>query len=146
MKQVSGRPEIAPFPSPVIWIEDFNLVGTVFPVDGMLPTLIPCTDVDHMVKVFSATFPDVLSGSLTIDDLRIEPVAFGRFSRAVLRYYIDGHQPDKNLPTSQLIYGKVDSGGTGGLTVPIIAALRENLRDPRQPLLFPHPTLPWLLP
>ena len=60
----------------------------------MLPTLIRCTDRDQMIKVFSATLPDVLSGSLIIDDLRIEPVAFGRFSRTVLRYYIEGHQPD----------------------------------------------------
>ena len=40
---------------------------------------------------------------------------------------------------SQLIYGKIDSSGTGGLTVPVIAALRENLRDPKSPYYFRIP-------
>jgi len=139
-KQVAGRAEIAPFSSPIIKLDELNLAASVYPVDGLLPTLIRCTDRDEMIKVFSATLPEVLSGGLVIDTLRIEPVAFGRFSRTVLRYYIDGHQPDNNLALSLLIYGKVDSGGTGGLTVPVIAALRENLRDPKSPYYFriPH--------
>lgn len=138
-KQMRRRSEIPPFFPPIFQIENLKLAASVFPVDGQLPTLIACTDQEQMTKVFSATLPDVLSGGLAIEKVHIEPVTFGRFSRTVLRYTIEGHPPEQDMALSQIIYGKVDAGGTGGLSVPVIAALREMLRDPSSPYYFRVP-------
>src|SRR5207249_2612010 len=60
--------------------------------------------------------------------------------RCVLRYSIEGIQTETQTPQNITVYGKVDADGLGGLTVPVISALREILHEPAVPYRFrvPH--------
>jgi hypothetical protein len=92
-----------------------------------------------MSKIFNETLPDVLSGQMVISDIRYELVHYGRYQRCVLRYSVEGHQTDTGASQNLVIYGKIDAGGSGGLTVPVLAALRERVHDPTKPDYFNIP-------
>ncbi len=135
-----GREEIAPFAQPVALIRPLNMVVHVFPIDGQLPTLIGATDRERVVEILRETLPDALMGDFEVEDCRIEPGHYGRMHRCVFRYYVHGRRAGSDEPETQLVYGKVADDGSGALTGPVIAALRERVLDSSSPYHFniPH--------
>ncbi|HET7080854.1 MAG TPA: ATP-binding cassette domain-containing protein, partial [Chloroflexia bacterium] len=135
-----GREEIAPFAQPVALIRPLNMVVYVFPIDGQLPTLIGATDRERVVEILRETLPDALMGDFEVEDCRIEPGHYGRMHRCVFRYYVHGRRAGSDEPETQLVYGKVADDGSGALTGPVIAALRERVLDSSSPYHFniPH--------
>jgi len=121
-----GRPEIAPFATPVAMIEPLNMVVHVFPIDGELPTLIGATDRQRMIEVLAETLPEALTGQLTIQDLRMVPVNYARRYRCVLRYEIAALGPG-NKAQRRDIYGKIATDSQGAMIAAVIAALRERV-------------------
>ena len=121
-----GRPEIAPFATPVAMIEPLDMVVYVFPIDGELPTLIGATDRQRMIEVFAETLPEALAGQLTIKDLRMVPVNYARRYRCVLRYEITALAPGNKLQRRD-VYGKIAIDSQGAMIAPVIAALRERV-------------------
>ena len=125
-----GREEIAPFATPVAMIEPLNMVVSVFPIDGELPSLVGATDRQRMIDIFGETLPEALTGQLAIQDLRMVPVNYARRSRCVLRYEIEAQGPGRKLIHRE-VYGKVATDNQGAMIAPVIAALREwQMRSP----------------
>jgi len=106
----------------------------------LIPTLIDATDPNKIASIVADTLPDALSGEFLIKDVRLLPAHYGRYKRCVLRYSVDGVQTETQTPQNITVYGKVDADGLGGLTVPVISALREKLLEPGMPYRFriPH--------
>ena len=130
VRSVQNRPEIRLFSKPAALIEPLIMVVSVFPLDGLLPTLINSTDPKKMLSIFNETLPEALSGELTLQIVNLELAHYGRYQRCVLRYRIDSELTDSRKPQDKVVYGKVDADGQGGLTVSVIGALREKLREP----------------
>jgi ABC-type multidrug transport system fused ATPase/permease subunit len=138
-EQARNRPDLAKYKTPAFLLKDLQMVGSVFPIDATLPGLIEITDEDRMRKIFNETLPEVLSGQMLIGDIHYELVHYGRYERCVIRYTLEGRRTDTGAPQNLTIYGKVDAGGSGGLTVPVLAALREKVHDQNQPEYFDIP-------
>jgi ABC-type multidrug transport system fused ATPase/permease subunit/thiamine kinase-like enzyme len=136
---MDDRPEIKPFARPVAIVERLNMTLSAFPIDGLIPTLVDATDPDKIAGILAETLPDALSGEFLIKDVHLLPAHYGRYKRCVLRYSIDGVQTETQTPQNVTVYGKVDSDGLGGLTVSVISALREKLRDHGMPYQFRIP-------
>ena len=138
--RMNNRPEIKPFARPVAIVEHLNMTLSVFPIDGLIPTLVDATDPNKIASILAETLPEALSGEFSIKDVRLLLAHYGRYKRCVLRYSVDGLQTETQTPQNVTVYGKVDADGLGGLTVPIISALREKLHEPDLPYRFriPH--------
>jgi hypothetical protein len=128
--RMEGRPEIKPFARPVAMIEDLKMTLSVFPIDGMIPTLVDTTDPITIAEILSKTLPETLSGEFIIENVQLLPAHYGRYKRCVLRYSVDGKQTATQTPQSVTVYGKIDADGLGSQIGPIIAALREALQEP----------------
>lgn len=137
--RMDGRAEIKPFATPVAFVEHLNMTLSAFPIDGMIPTLVDATDPNKIASILAETLPGALSGEFLIKDVRLLLAHYGRYKRCVLRYSIDGTQTETQTPQNVTVYGKVDADGLGGLTVSIISALREKLREPEMPYRFRIP-------
>ena len=72
--------------------------------------------------------------------MHLDLAHYGRFERCVLRYSIEGTQVATQTPRTITVYGKVDAEGLGSLTISILDALRERLKEPEVPYRFriPH--------
>jgi hypothetical protein len=138
--KVNGRPEMQPFARPVASIEDPDMTLSVFPVDGLIPTLVDATDPIRIGSILAEALPEAVSGKFAIQGVQLLPAHYGRFERCVLRYSVDGRQTGTHTPRNVTVYGKVAADGSGGLTLPVIAALREKLRESDLPYQFriPH--------
>jgi hypothetical protein len=112
---------------------------SVFPIDGLIPTLVEATDPNQIANLLAEALPEASSGEFLIRDVRLLLAHYGRYKRCVLRYSIDGIQTKTQTSQNITVYGKVDADGLGGLTVDIISALREKLLDPELPYLVPYP-------
>jgi ABC-type multidrug transport system fused ATPase/permease subunit/thiamine kinase-like enzyme len=121
------RPEIAPLTAPVAMIEPLNMVVHAFPIDGELPTLVGATDRQRVTEILTETLPEVQTGQLTIQDIRIIPVNYARRYRCVMRYEIECLAPDNQLQHRE-VYGKVATDTQGALIAPVIAALRKRVQ------------------
>ena len=138
--RMNDRPEIKPFTSPVAIVEPLHMALSVFPIDGMIPTLVEATDPDKIASILAKTLPEVLSGEFLIQDVHLDLAHYGRFERCVLRYSIDGTDVATQAPRTMTVYGKVDAEGLGSLTISILDALRERLKEPEVQYRFriPH--------
>ncbi len=128
--RMNDRPEIQPFARPVTIIEHLNMVLSAFPIDGLIPILVDATDPNKIANLLAKTLPEALSGEFLIKDVRLLPAHYGRYKRCVLRYSVEGMQTETQTPRTVTVYGKVDADGLGDLTVEIISALKEKLREP----------------
>jgi aminoglycoside phosphotransferase (APT) family kinase protein len=128
--RMDGRPEIQPFTRPVAILEHLNMSLSVYPIDGLIPTLVDATDPGKVSSLLTETLPEVLSGSFSMQEVHQDLAHYGRYKRCVLRYSIDGIQTETQTPQQVTVYGKVDADGLGGVTVDIISALRERLSEP----------------
>jgi phosphotransferase family enzyme len=128
--RMEGRPEIKPFVRPVATLEHLKMSLAVYPIDGMIPTLVDATEPNKIAGLLSETLPEALSGKFSIQDVRLLLAHYGRYKRCVLRYSVEGMLTEIQTPHEVTVYGKVDADGLGGLTVAIISALREKLREP----------------
>ena len=137
--RMEGRPEIKPFARPVAAIEHLNMTLSVYPIDGLIPTLVDATDPNKIASLLAETLPEALSGTFSIQDVQQFLAHYGRYKRCVLRYTIDGVQTETGTPQQVTVYGKLDADGLGGATVDIISALRERLNDPELPYRFRVP-------
>lgn len=139
-EKMDDRPEIEPFAHPVAIIEPLKMTLSAFPIDGLIPTLVEATDPRKIASLLAETLPEALSGQFLIQEVRLLPAHYGRYKRCVLRYSVDGIQAETQTSKNVTVYGKVDADGQGGLTVPVISALREYLHEPRVPYRFrvPH--------
>jgi hypothetical protein len=138
--RMDGRPEIKPFARPVAIIEHLKMTLSAFPIDGLIPTLVDATSPQKIASILAETLPEALSGEFLIKEVRLLPAHYGRYKRCVLRYSVEGVQNETQIPQHVTVYGKVDADGLGGLTVPVISALREYLHEPDVPYRFrvPH--------
>ena len=128
--KMSGRPEVKPFARSVAMIEPLKMSLAAFPIDGLIPTLVDATNPQKIASILAETLPEALSGEFMIQRVHLLPAHYGRYKRCVLRYSIDGIHPETQTPQNVTVYGKVDADGLGGLTVPVISALREKLHEP----------------
>jgi len=128
--RMENRPEIKPFVRPVAIIEHLKMSLAVYPIDGMMPTLVDATDPNKIASLLAEALPEGLSGKFSIQDIRLLLAHYGRYKRCVLRYSVEGILTETQIPHEVTVYGKVDADGLGGLTVAIISALRERLREP----------------
>jgi hypothetical protein len=138
--RMNDRSEIKPFTNPVAIVEHLNMALSVFPIDGMIPTLVEATDPDKIASILAKTLPEALSGEFLIKDVHLDLAHYGRYERCVLRYSIEGMQIPTQAPRTMTVYGKVDAEGLGSLTISILEALRERLKEPEVPYRFriPH--------
>ena len=134
------RLEIKPFANPVAIVEHLKMAVSVFPIDGMIPTLVEATDPHKIAGLLAETLPEAVSGEFLVKDVRLDLAHYGRFARCVLRYSVEGIQVASQTPHTITVYGKVDADGSGDVTVSIISALRERLDEPHVPYRFriPH--------
>ena len=137
--RMEGRLEIKPFASPIAIIEHLNMTISVYPIDGLIPTLVDATNTHKIASLFSETIPEAVSGAFSIQEVHQFLAQYGRYKRCVLRYDIDGIQPETQTTQHIMVYGKVDADGLGGVTVDIISALRERLSEPDLPYRFRVP-------
>ncbi|MEO5886935.1 MAG: phosphotransferase, partial [Anaerolineales bacterium] len=128
--RMEGRPEIKPFARPVAMVEHLNMTLSVYPIDGLIPTLVDVTDPSKMARLLSETLPEVLSGTFSMQEVQQFLAHYGRYKRCVIRYSIDGVQTGTQTPQQVTVYGKVDADGLGGATVDIISALIERSSEP----------------
>ncbi|RPI27617.1 MAG: ABC transporter ATP-binding protein, partial [Chloroflexota bacterium] len=117
--KVRGRPEVEPFVTTSAVLEDLNMTISVYPIDGLLPTLLDATDRERMKNLFSETLPEVLSGSFELENVKPEVVHYGRYRRCVLRYVLEGKEPESGEPMHLTLFGKVDSDSYGALSIPV---------------------------
>jgi hypothetical protein len=136
---MEGRPEIKPFARPVAAVEQLNMTVSVYPIDGLIPTLVDATDPRKVKSLLAETLPEALSGTFSIQEVHQFLAHYGRYKRCVLRYTIDGVQTETQTPLQVTVYGKVDADGQGGVTEDIISALRERLNEPDLPYRFRVP-------
>jgi phosphotransferase family enzyme len=138
--RMKGRPEIKQFANPVAMIEHLKMAISVFPIDGLIPTLVEATDPDLIASMLAATLPQAVSGEFLIQNVRLDLAHYGRYERCVLRYSIDGIQVATQTPHNITVYGKVGTDVLGDLTISILSALRERLNGPEVPYRFriPH--------
>ncbi len=120
-----GRPEIAPFASPLAMIEPLAMVVHVFPIDGDLPTLVGATDRQRMAAVLEETLPADGTDQGGVQNLAIVPVNYARRDRCVLRYEFEQRTADGRSVRRE-VYGKVASGNQGAATATVVAQLRER--------------------
>ena len=137
--RMEGRPEIKPFASPIAIVEHLHMTLSVYPIDGLIPTLVDTTDPSKVGSLLAETLPEALSGAFSIQEVHQFLAHYGRYKRCVLRYSIDGVQTETQKPQQVTVYGKVDADGLGGATVDIISALRERLNEPQLPYRFRVP-------
>jgi hypothetical protein len=137
--RMDGRPEIQPFVNPVAMIERLKMSISAYPIDGLIPTLVDATNPEKVAGLFAETLPEMVSGSFSIQQVQQFLAHYGRYKRCVLRYTIDGMQMEAQTPQQVTVYGKVDADGLGGVTIDIISALRERLREPELPYRFRVP-------
>jgi len=128
--RMDGRPEIMPFARPVAIVGHLNMSLSVYPIDGLIPTLVDATDPGKVASLLAETLTEVLSGTFSMQKVQQFLAHYGRYKRCVLRYSIDGVQTETQTPQQVTVYGKVDADGLGGVTVDIISALRERLSEP----------------
>ena len=134
--RMDGRPEIKPFAKPVANVEHLNMTLSVYPIDGLIPTLVDATNPSTMASLLAETLPVTLSGTFSIQEVQQFLAHYGRYKRCVLRYTIDGIQMETQTSQQVTVYGKVDADGLGGVTMDIISALRERLSEPELPYRF----------
>lgn len=137
--RMSGRPDIKPFAHPVAIVEPLHMALSVFPIDGLIPTLVDATDPNKIASILAETLPDVLSGEFSIKEVQLLLAHYGRYERCVLRYSIDGMQNATQTPHTITVYGKVGADGLGSWTVTLLSALRERLHEPGVPYRFRIP-------
>lgn len=136
---MTDRPEVLPFANPVAIIPHLKMAVSVFPIDGLIPTLVDATDTRKIARLLAETLPEAVSGEFQIEDVHLDLAHYGRYERCVLRYSIDGMQTSTRAPQNITVYGKVDVEGAGSLNVSIISALRERLGEPDVPYRFRIP-------
>ena len=137
--RMGDRPEISLFANPVAIVEHLKMALSVFPIDGLIPTLAEATDPHKIATILAEMLPEALAGEFLIKDVRLDLAHYGRYERCVLRYSIDGVQVATQTPHHTTVYGKVDAEGLGDATVSIISALRERLQEPAVPYRFRIP-------
>ena len=137
--RMEGRAEIEPFVKPVAIVEDLNMTISVYPIDGLIPTLVDATDPAEVASLLAETLPEASSGAFSIREVQQFLAHYGRYKRCVLRYDIDGMHTETGTPQQVTVYGKLDADGLGGATVDIISALRERLNEPELPYRFRIP-------
>ena len=137
--RMKGRPETKAFFSPVAMIEPLNMTLSIYPIDGLIPTLVDATDPAKMADLFAQTLPEAVAGTFAVQNVQQSLAHYGRYKRCVLRYDMDGLQTETQAPQQLTVYGKVDADGQGGVTVEIISALRKRLSEPELPYRFRVP-------
>jgi hypothetical protein len=137
--RMEGRPETEPFVRSVTLIEDLKITLSVFPIDGLIPTLVETTDPHKIASILAEVLPEASSGKFLIQDVHLLPAHYGRFARCVLRYSVDGLQTETQTPQNLTVYGKIDPDGSGEQNVAIVSALAEYLGKSEVPYRFRIP-------
>ena len=137
--RMKDRPEIKQFAHSIAIVEHLHMALSVFPIDGLIPTLVEATDPYKIASILTEILPEALSGEFSIKDVQLLLAHYGRYERCVLRYSIGGTLTATQTPRNITVYGKVDAEGLGGLTVSILSALRARLQEPELPYHFRIP-------
>jgi len=114
--QMQGRPEIEPFANPVAFLDDLNMVLSVFPIDGELPALIASTDQQQMRSFLHSALTNAVGNNPTdtvaIDACAIEAGHYGRQHRCVLRYEVKGRRLNSTAIDTGLDDDGTNTAGT----------------------------------
>ncbi|HJR79783.1 MAG TPA: phosphotransferase [Anaerolineales bacterium] len=137
--RMDGRLDIKPFAKPVATVEHLNMTLSVYPIDGLIPTLVDATNPSKVAGLLAKTLPEALSGAFSIQEVHQFLAHYGRYKRCVLRYAIDGVHTETQTPQQVTVYGKLDADGLGATTVGIISALHERLSESELPYRFKIP-------
>lgn len=137
--RMGARPDLQSFARPVALVKRLKMTLSVFPIDGMIPTLVDATDPHQITGILAETLPEAVSGEFLIKDVYLDLAHYGRYERCVLRYSIDGVQAATQTPRQIAVYGKVDADGSGNVAVSIMSALRSRLQEADVPYRFRIP-------
>lgn len=138
-RQVRDRPELNPFIRLVSLVKPLQMVVSVFPIDGALPTLVGATDPKLMLEIFNQTLPISRSKNLVITGFDMELAHYGRHERCVIRYTVNAEHEVQHTHSHLPIYGKINSENTGRITDELIQSLQEKLRSQALPFSFQIP-------
>src|SRR5439155_1469435 len=83
-RTMRGRPEVAPFATPVAVLEPLAMTVSLFPIDGELPTLVDVTDPAAMLDILCSTLPDARAGRFTPTRCHVDLGHYGRQHGCVL--------------------------------------------------------------
>jgi len=128
-----GRPEVAPFATPVAMLEPLSMTVSLFPIDGELPTLVGVTDPAAMLDILCNTLPDARAGRFTPTRCHVELGHYGRQHRCVLRYTVHGTRRAGEEAAPITVYGKVAADHRGALTAAVVPELRERILRGQDP-------------
>ena len=138
-RTMRGRPEVAPFATPVAVLEPLAMTVSLFPIDGELPTLVDVTDPAAMLDILCSTLPDARAGRFTPTRCHVDLGHYGRQHRCVLRYTIHGTRRAGEEAGPITVYGKVAADHRGALTAAVVPELRERvLRGEDSPFTVPR--------
>ena len=124
---MDGRPEVAPFATPVAVLEPLAMAVSLFPIDGELPTLVGATDPTAMLEILGDALPDARGGSFTPTGCHVDRGHYGREHRCVLRYIVHGRGPAGEEAAPVTVYGKVAADRRGAVTAAAVPQLRARL-------------------
>ena len=113
--RAAGRPELAPFSTPIAWISSLNMAVSVFPIDGDLPALIATTDPRRMLEVLRDKMPD-------IRECHVEIAQYRRRHRCVLRYRVERDSEEEAIR----VFGKVTGAACDLTPLSAIESLRAR--------------------
>jgi Phosphotransferase enzyme family len=130
VETMRGRPETACFTQPAATVSPLNMVASVFPIDGELPTLVGATHPSRILSILENALPEVHEGLFNPRTVRVRLGHYGRQHRCLLKYEIDGTIPPADNERSVLVYGKVAADGRGASTEPVIGAIRDMVLAP----------------
>src|SRR4026209_435700 len=77
--RMDGRPEDRPFARPVAIVEHLNMSLSVYPIDGLIPTLVDATDPGKVASLLEATMPEALSGTFSMQQVHQFLAHYGRY-------------------------------------------------------------------
>ncbi|HYY74540.1 MAG TPA: phosphotransferase [Solirubrobacterales bacterium] len=132
-RAMRGRPEVAPFATPVAVLEPLCMAVSVFPIDGELPTLVAATDPAVALEILCEALPDARAVGFTPTRCHVDLGHYGRQHRCVLRYTIHGTGRAGEEAAPITVYGKVAADHRGALTAAVVPELRERVLRGKDP-------------
>jgi ABC-type multidrug transport system ATPase subunit len=142
--RLDGRDDLRAFARPALLVPELRLVLHAFPLDPVLPGLVPATDPVELAETVGPLLTRAVPG-LLLEDCRVEVVRY-RPGSCVLRYELAWRLESSRRSLKQVLYGKVYGGGEGRLVGPVVTALRNQAHGPALSLPFLVPRFQGYLP
>jgi len=135
---VGGRPEVAPFVTPVAVLEPLAMTVSLFPIDGELPTLVRATDPATMLEMLRQPLAAVNGRSFVARRCRVEVAHYPRQHHCVLRYTLDGTRAGGEEAPAVTVFGKIAGDDRGQLAAVAVPELRQQVLRRESPFAVPQ--------